>query len=130
MVAQVVPEQGGDRPGNIEPVRAELEPGGGVSARDLGDAQGGDPAGLLAVEHHQTAGDAVFEGEGVVEEQPPDRRQPRCGGGRRWGAGLGVDHGQLDATEDALLAAPGQEGEGRAAGCLARRRTNCRGRVG
>ena len=67
-------------------------------ARDLAGAQGGDPAGLLAVEHHQAAGDAVFEGEGVVEQQPPDRRQPH-GGDRRWGAGLGVDHGQLDADQ-------------------------------
>ncbi len=75
-VAQVVPGQGGNGLGNVEPVGAELEPDGSISARDLADAQGGDPAGLLAVEHHQAAGDAVFEGEGVVEQQPADRGVP------------------------------------------------------
>ena len=78
-VAQVVPEQGGDGLGNVEPVRAELELGGFIGARDLADAQGGDPAGLLGVEHNQAVGDAVFEGEGVVEQQPADRRS-RCSG--------------------------------------------------
>jgi hypothetical protein len=106
-----VPKQGGDGLGNVEPVRAELEPGGGIGAPDLADAQRGDPAGLLAVEHNQAASDAVFEGEGVIEQQPADRRE-RLLGGRRWGFGLGVDHGQLDAAEDALVAGPGQEGEG------------------
>ena len=110
-VAQVVPEQGGDGLGNVEPVRAELEPGGFIAARDLADAQRGDPAGLLAVERDQAAGDAVFEGEGVIEQQPADRREPLLGGRPR-GFGPGVDHGQLGAAEDALVAGPGQEGEG------------------
>ena len=107
----MVPQQRGDGLRHVEPVGAELEPGDVAGAPDVGGAQGGDLADLLTVEHDEAAGDAVAEREGVIEQQPPDRREPRRGC-RCWGFRLGVDHGQFDAAEDALLAGPGQEGQG------------------
>lgn len=99
----------GELPGK-QPGRDRVGGGGHVAAvAQVVPEQGGDPAGLLAVEHNQAAGDAVFEGEGVIEQESADRREPLLGG-RRWGFGLGVDHGQPGAAEDALVAGPGQEG--------------------
>jgi hypothetical protein len=81
-VAQVFPQQGGNGLGNVKPVRAELEPGGAADAGGIGRAQRGDPADLLAVERDKAAGDAVAGREGLVEQQPPDRREPGVGSGR------------------------------------------------
>ena len=58
-VAQVLPQQGGNGLRHVEPVRAELEPGGAVGAGGIGRPQRGDRADLLAVERHEAAGDAV-----------------------------------------------------------------------
>jgi hypothetical protein len=106
-----MPKQGGDGVRNVEPVRAKPEPGGGAGARDVGGAQGCDRADLLAVEQDEAAGDAVAGRDGLVEQQPSDRRESRLGR-RPGGFRLGVDHRQVDAAEDVLAAGPGQEGEG------------------
>ena len=110
-VAQVLPQQGGNGLGHVEPVRAELEPGGAVGAGGVGRAQCGDPAGLLAVERDKATGKAVAEREGLIQQPPPDRRAP---GVRSRRAGLrpfGADHRNVDVADDALLAGPGQEGD-------------------
>src|SRR5207249_9082940 len=78
---------------------------------DFGGAQGGDLADLLAVERDKAAGEAVAGREGLIQQQPPDRREP---GLRSRRAGLrpaGPGHRNLDGAGDALLAGPGQEGD-------------------
>jgi hypothetical protein len=75
-VAQVLPQQGGNGLGHVEPVCAELEPGGAVGAGGVGGAQRGDFAGLLAVERDKAAGEAVARREGLIQQQPPDRSEP------------------------------------------------------
>ncbi len=89
-VAQVMPKQGGDGVRNVEPVRAKPEPGGGAGARDVGGAQGGDRADLLAVEQDEAAGDAVAGRDCLVEHQPPDRRESRLGAGPRASASVWI----------------------------------------
>jgi hypothetical protein len=53
----VPPQQGGHGLGHVEPVRADLEPGAAAGAGDIGGAQRGDGAGLLAVERDEAAGE-------------------------------------------------------------------------
>jgi hypothetical protein len=109
--AQVLPQQGGNGLGHVEPVRAELEPGGAVGAGGVGGAQRGDSAGLLAVEHNKAADEAVTGREGLIQQQPPDRSEP---GVRSRRAGLhpvSADHRDGDVADDALLTGPGQEGD-------------------
>ena len=72
--------------GHVEPVGAELEPGGAVGAGDFGGAQCGDLAGLLAVEHDQAAGEAVAGREGVIDQAAAGSPEPV----RRAGLDAGV----------------------------------------
>jgi hypothetical protein len=65
---------------------------------------------LLAVERDEAVGDAVAGGEGLVEQQPPDRREPGVRSGRAGLRPRGADHRNLELADDALLAGPGQEG--------------------
>jgi len=79
-------------------------------ARGVGGAQSGDRAGLLAVERDEAAGDAVAGCEGLLEQQPPDRREPGVRSGRAGLRPRGADHRNLELADDALLAGPGQAG--------------------
>jgi hypothetical protein len=62
---------------------------------------------LLAVERNEAARDAIVGLEGLVKQQASYRLKPGAGCRRRGVGSAGVDHGQVDAAEDALLAGPG-----------------------
>ncbi|HEY5988487.1 MAG TPA: hypothetical protein VIV12_19225 [Streptosporangiaceae bacterium] len=103
-VAQVLPQQGGNGLGYVEPLRAELEPGGADAAERVDRLQCGDLAGLLAVERDKAAGEAVAEREVPVEQQPPDRREPGVRSRRRGLRSFGADQGVTGRAAAAFAA--------------------------